>query len=327
LINLFRYRPKIVHACDVDTVVACYLYKRLGRNTLVFDLFDRFSLSITKPKIAILVLRSLEEFFSYRADTFVTNSIKLYNTFNRKPKNYAIIMNCPNDEPKTQNCDMPRSQFFKLVFAGYISPERGLEQVAKAILGQEKIKLVVAGQATDNEYIARLKNYSNIEYLGCLQYDEAMCLQSGADAIIIPYDPQLPMNRIGTPNKLFDAMMLGIPVITTVCREIVEETMCGIFVAFEPGSIRDAISRLSNYPFLREEMGINGRKAFENKYNWSLMEKRLLGLYDDLSARRKTKKPTRQKHALTSMRARWPKLWLTKFAEKRQLLLCLSKRP
>jgi len=284
-INLCRFMPRIVHACNLDGIIPCYIYKIYAKNMVIFDLFDRLYLSITKcarTQIVISLLRVFEEFFSRRADALVTNSMKLRRTFISKPKNCAIIMNCPDDYRKTENTSRSTGQCFKLVFAGYVTPERGLELVAKAISKLKNVKLMIAGDTRDYEYLKRLLEHWNVEYLGFLPYEEAMSLQESADAIVIPYDPQLPMNRIGAPNKLFDAMMLGVPTITTICKEIVEESGCGLYVDFEVVSVRDAIVCLKSNPSLREELGSNGRIAFEHKYNWSLMETRLFDLYDIL---------------------------------------------
>src|SRR5436853_5230862 len=38
--KLIMLRPKIVHACDFDTVQPSYMYKILFRKKLVFDIFD-----------------------------------------------------------------------------------------------------------------------------------------------------------------------------------------------------------------------------------------------------------------------------------------------
>jgi glycosyltransferase involved in cell wall biosynthesis len=76
--------------------------------------------------------------------------------------------------------------------------------------------------------------------------------------------------------------MLGVPVITNVCKEIVEETGCGLVVKYEYRSVRDALQYLVSNPEVRERMSANGRKAFEEKYNWNLMEKRLLRIIENL---------------------------------------------
>jgi hypothetical protein len=44
-IKLVIYRPKVVHAFDLDTVLPCYIYKKLFRKKLVFDIVDRYAIT------------------------------------------------------------------------------------------------------------------------------------------------------------------------------------------------------------------------------------------------------------------------------------------
>ena len=45
---------------------------------------------------------------------------------------------------------------------------------------------------------------------------------------------------------------------------------------------REAILKIKNNNNLKTFLGKNGRKAYDNKYNWSIMEKRLKNLYMEL---------------------------------------------
>ena len=84
-------------------------------------------------------------------------------------------------------------------------------------------------------------------------------------------------------NKLFEAMMCGKPVIRNVAQEIIKEVNCGIVVDYDNGEqIREAIVTLRDNPELCKRLGDNGRKAFLEKYNWSIMEQRLYRVYDSL---------------------------------------------
>jgi glycosyltransferase involved in cell wall biosynthesis len=85
------------------------------------------------------------------------------------------------------------------------------------------------------------------------------------------------------PNKLFEAMMCGVPIITNVAHEIVNETGCGIIVEYDNvKQIKDTILKLRDDPNLRKRLGENGRNAFLEKYNWDIMEQRLYQIYEDL---------------------------------------------
>ncbi len=75
------------------------------------------------------------------------------------------------------------------------------------------------------------------------------------------------------PNKLFEYMAAGLPVIASdfpLWREIVEGHDCGICV--RPDDIRAiaaAIDRLAGDPGLVERMGANGRRLIETRYSWA----------------------------------------------------------
>jgi glycosyltransferase involved in cell wall biosynthesis len=73
------------------------------------------------------------------------------------------------------------------------------------------------------------------------------------------------------PNKLFDYMAAGLPVVTSdnvPCARIVREAKCGeIFRAKDPGDLALALARL-NDPVLRQAEGNAGAAAIQQKYNW-----------------------------------------------------------
>ena len=100
------------------------------------------------------------------------------------------------------------------------------------------------------------------------------------------YDPAIPNNRYASPNKLFEAMMLSKPVMTNegiLPAEIVREVHCGVVAHYEDvKEIAAALLRLSADSRERRAMGERGRRAFEEKYNWPGMEKRLTAAYDSL---------------------------------------------
>jgi glycosyltransferase involved in cell wall biosynthesis len=84
-------------------------------------------------------------------------------------------------------------------------------------------------------------------------------------------------------DKLFEAMMCGIPLITNVATEIVNETQCGIIVDYNNiDHIREAVVNLRDNLYLRKRLGDNGRNAFLRKYNWNAMEQKLFKIYQEL---------------------------------------------
>ncbi len=120
--------------------------------------------------------------------------------------------------------------------------------------------------------------------LNGVPYDEITKNMLNADLTIALYDPTIPNNKYASPNKLFESMASGIPIIVnddTPMANIVKDENCGLIVRFENNkALKQAIISIKNDQALQQKLGNNGRKAYTNKYNWAIMEKRLMGIYD-----------------------------------------------
>ncbi len=96
----------------------------------------------------------------------------------------------------------------------------------------------------------------------------------------------LPNNVESTPNKLFEYMALGIPVIASDFprfRRIVEETGCGLCVRpDDPGQVAMAIGWMRDHPAEAAAMGQAGRDAVMQKYRWDAEFPKLARLYEEL---------------------------------------------
>jgi glycosyltransferase involved in cell wall biosynthesis len=99
---------------------------------------------------------------------------------------------------------------------------------------------------------------------------------------MICYLPE-PNHTQAYPNKLFEYMAAGLPVIASdfpLWRQIVTEADCGICVdPTDSDQIANAITELMSNPARRLEMGRNGIRAVLSLYNWSTEEQKLIGLY------------------------------------------------
>jgi glycosyltransferase involved in cell wall biosynthesis len=287
-VTLVRYRPLIVHACDFDSVIPCYIYKAIFKKKLVFDVCDRYAMGYIPPRLKALfdIINSLEELFTRKADLVLTVGQKLLDTFRIKPKKYAVIMNCVNEIAMNRNEVIPERQhsLFRLAYTGNVRRDRGLETILKAIENIEGVEFVIAGRIIDRELGDRILESSNVRYMGLVLPNDALLIEKNSDAIIALYSLEYKQNYFAMPNKLFEAMMCELPIITNVAPEVVKhEVGCGIMVDYDDmKAVRNAIVTLRDKPGLRKKLGNNGRKAFLQKYNWHSMEKELLKAYQNL---------------------------------------------
>ena len=283
-VNLVIRRPKVVHAFDLDTVVPCYVYKKLFRKKLVFDIVDRYGMTFIPKKFNNLcsMVNLFEEWFSKRSDILMTLSQNVLNSFSNKPNKTSVILNCPEDYTKKR--DTRHGDYFILGYSGDIMKGRGLEQIVTAITDLKNVKLYIYGPIVDKKLFDEITALNNVEYKGFLRilddYHEAII---STDAIIAIYTKQNPSHEITMHNKTLEAMMGGIPIITNLSPELVKEIGFGIVVEYDNvEQIRTAIARLRDDAELRNRLGSNGRKAFLEKYNWGIMERKLHGVYENL---------------------------------------------
>ena len=108
-----------------------------------------------------------------------------------------------------------------------------------------------------------------------------------ADAVLLALDPANLNNRLATPNKFYEAMAAGVPLVT--CRELLLGHFvaeAGIGVAFAWGDwheLRRAIAGLRDAPEERKTMGARARELAERRFGWTVCEARLAELYGRLS--------------------------------------------
>lgn len=281
-VSLLASSPSAIHACDLDCLVPSLLFRVFRRVKVVFDSLDMFAMATIPQTNSLLyaAVDSLEKNLASRADAvIVVSPERLALLGHQLPGSAWVIMNCPNDErghlaPSSLAEDHGA---FLLVHAGLVRRDRGIELLSRAVAGVEGARLLLAGTVVDDTL---LRLSQGTKYVGLLSYRGALSLEAAADAIPLLYDPQVPINRYANPNRLFDAMMLGIPVITNVCGDIVTREGCGVVVGYDWEGVRQAISLLKDDPTLARSMGERGREAFEREHNWGLMEGRLFRLYD-----------------------------------------------
>ncbi len=279
-------RPKVVHACDLDSIPPCYLYKLLFRKKLIFDVFDRYAITFIPSKFKRLygIINFTEEFFSKHSDVLiVANGENVLKSFEKKPPHSEILLNYPEDNFIDDLQHSKENDLFTIAFTGHIRKHRGLEKIIDVIKELSGIQLVITGRIEDNSLFTEIQHIHNVKYLSLVEDTRLFEIVAASNVIIALYDPSLFNNNMPLPNKIFEAMMCGTPVVTNVANEIVNETQCGIIVEYNNiEQIRQAIITMRDNPDLRKRLGANGRKAYLEKYNWKVMEQRLHKVYEDM---------------------------------------------
>ncbi len=180
-----------------------------------------------------------------------------------------------------------------ILYQGVICPERGLDKLLEAasILRNENIAIVIIGhdawQGTLHRMRIEMNLKDNVFLLPAVPSETLPEITVSADAGLILFENTCLNHYYSLPNKLYEYMMAGLPVIASDFPEmarIINKHNCGILVdSSNAEAIADGIRILTRSPDEMRQMGIRGRKASLDKYNWPVEEKKLINLYMELS--------------------------------------------
>jgi glycosyltransferase involved in cell wall biosynthesis len=295
LFYLLTNLADIVHACDLDTLIPAIFVKKIKKFKLCYTIYDFYADNLPH---SLSVLRKLvgqieRMLIGFCDAVFIVDPARYEQIRGAKIKRLSVLYNSPPDFIRhNEVCKQLKPKMtseLTMFYAGLIHRSRGLFNLLKAIEEVDGVKLIVAGKGPDIEifekFLNKLKN--KVKYIGFISYEEVIKRTSEADVIIALYDLSVPNNRYASPNKLFEAMMCSKPIIVNrgiVAAKIVEREKCGLVISYDNiNSIKRAIVTLMNNPCLRLKLGENGRKAYEKRYAWEIMEKNLIKIYRELS--------------------------------------------
>src|SRR5699024_8926552 len=109
-------------------------------------------------------------------------------------------------------------------------------------------------------------------------------LYNQSTLMIAVYDPSHPNHKYSAPNKVYEAMFLGKPIIVaknTGVDDIVTKEQMGLVIDYSVESLDSAIKYLESNKNKIKEYGSNAQRSYA-QYSWQTMKKHLNNLYSEL---------------------------------------------
>jgi len=136
------------------------------------------------------------------------------------------------------------------------------------------VKFIIMGTGPEKEKLLNLKaknNLSNVYFFEPVNKEKIKDVLVEIDASIIPLK-NIPLFHGAIPSKIFENLALKKPILLGVDGEakklFIEEGKCGY--SFEPENsieLTNAINKFIDYPEKRSQLGANGLKLIENRFN------------------------------------------------------------
>lgn len=290
-----RLHAALYHLHEPELLFIAPLLKRMGAQ-VVYDSHEDVPRAVMGRDWAPSLLK---RFLSFVFELFEDHIASRISSVVAATPHIALRFSKVNSRTITVNNFPLLSEMFEplkpckgsetICYIGGMSRIRGLLEMIEA-LECVNARLVLAGPF-ESPYIEiaakKLPGWSKVDCRGVVSRQEVYHVMAQSCAGLLLFHPE-PNHVNAQPNKMFEYMSAGLPVIASnfpLWREIVENVGCGLLVdPLNPQEIADAMRWILEHPSEAEAMGKRGRKAVEQIYNWDIESVKLIDLYKNILA-------------------------------------------
>jgi glycosyltransferase involved in cell wall biosynthesis len=289
----------IYHFHDPELIPAGLVLKLRGKR-VIYDahedvpgqILTKFWIPTPLRPLIAWLFDSFEKFSVRRLDWVITATEGIARKF--PPEKTTVIQNFPMlDEFAEFDSRGPTSEVErKIVYTGGLTEIRGARQMVKAmeLLGAKNVRLTIAGSIKPAQLESELRQmpgWRYVDYVGWQGREAVIRLLTDARAGLLLFLPA-PNHAESQPNKLFEYMSAGLPVIAsdfTAWEQFIEDPGAGLMVdPRDASAVAQTVLWILDHPKQAGQMGKRGREAVLDRYSWDHEAEKLLALYRFLSS-------------------------------------------
>ena len=256
--HLLKSEIDVFVSNDLDTLPANYLASRIKRKPLVYDSHEYFT--EVPELIGRPVVKSiwtwLEKLLVPRVDAAYTVCDSIAEVYHDLYKvDFKVVRNLPvcSEVERLEHQEKSEGQTKIILYQGALNLGRGVGPTIRAMQYLEGAELWLAGDGdltSDlKELVVEMKLESKVKFLGRLPLHQLYEITCQAD-LGISLEEDLGLNyRFALPNKLFDYIQAGVPVLVSNLPE-----MMHIVEYYQIGAIAETHERMELAELLRKAL-------------------------------------------------------------------------
>ena len=274
----------VIHACDYDTAYTARKAYNRKKSKFIYDIFD-FDRG-RQDHFLSKIMRHIQKNIVLKSDATIICTEERINQFNGyRPHKYAVIHNSPHLKPTTEDSHN-ESDRIRLAYVGILIDNRLLKEISEFVVENPKYELHIGGFGMLENYFATLSNkYDNIIFYGKIPYKRTLEIEESCDILLAVYDPTVINHKYAAPNKFYEGLMLGKPLIMakgTGMSNVLLENDIGVVVDFTKEGFESGVHELTTRKDEWTQMSKKMKEIYDRDYSWDVMSKRLINLYEDI---------------------------------------------
>lgn len=281
----------LVHSFDFDTGFVAERFAKRNGIKLVYHMLDYYidSHNLGKGILRDIVRKAENKVIEEADATIICTEKRKEQIAGSKPKRLYVIHNTPDVQSIDPNITVIKSKDkdkMKIVYVGILANSRMLKEMAEIVANDTRYEFHIGGfgklESVFDEYA---KKYENIYFYGKLPYAKTLALEKECDVMVAIYDPSVRNNQYSAPNKFYESLMIGKPIIMakgTGFDDIIEKYRIGCVVDFSKNGVMDGFNLLAAKKELWDQMSRSAKQLYQEQFSWMIMEKRIEEIYSSL---------------------------------------------
>ena len=291
---LLFHHADLLLSNDLDTILPNYFVSWMKGIKMLFDSHEYFTETpelVGRPKVQ-KVWKKIEGFVVPKLGEMITVCDSIADLFREKyGVECQVIRNIPPRKalpPRGDKIalDLPDDKHLLILQGSGINIQRGAEELVQAMQYLDDCFLMIIGGGdvlpTLKQMVEKLKITDHVRFLPRMPYQQMMAYTQLAElGFCLDKDTNLNY-RFSLPNKLFDFIQAGVPIIAshlTEIEKIIRQYDLGLFIEnHEPATIastiKDALSNAERTAQWKQNLALAAQELC-----WENEEQKLLEIY------------------------------------------------